>query len=366
MEAVGLVLRVARDLERLIAQDRLPRDGKLPSERLLSRQYGVSRTTVREALNRLVSRGLIVQHPGRRTRAVALDETVNLETLGVALKGEGPARPERSRLLEGFLALKRELTVELLAACCERGSQGELDRLADACLALRDAARWQENRSQWSAWEFELLRGAARLADRPGHVLLLHSLERSFWGMAGRVLPHLDSAAICRWAECALFALVDKDGQALRRDLPALLEAADARLLGSCGRVSKEGKVGVSEATTSEAATAASAAPEPSDSEALLPAPEGATSQEPTPAALGPELTCAETPLETATSAVPTAVASPISGEPPVSESSGTGGLKGSDWPRWSDCQTSSDGTTTAGALGPVPDGGDGRVDPGD
>ena len=70
MEPMGLVSRVARDLERVIAQDRLPRDGKLPSERLLSRQYGVSRTTVREALSQLSSRGLIVQHPGRRTRAV--------------------------------------------------------------------------------------------------------------------------------------------------------------------------------------------------------------------------------------------------------------------------------------------------------
>lgn len=348
MEPMGLVSRVARDLERLIAQDRLPRDGKLPSERLLSRQYGVSRTTVREALSQLSSRGLIVQHPGRRSRAVALDEIVNLELLGVALKGEGPARPERSRLLEGFLALKRELTVELLAACCERGSKLELDRLADACLALRDAARWEEHRGQWAAWEFELLRQAARVADRPGHLLLIHSLERSFWGMAGRVLPHLDSASICRWAECALYALVEKDVQGLRRDLPPLLEAGDEGLLGSCEGLGKKAEIPetpparlpASEAIDSETPHSAAARA----GVALL---EVATSEEPTPS---------EAPsFEPSTPTAQAAVVGPVSGAPSASEPPDTGGLTGAVWPRWSDCQTSLDETTTAGGPWPAP-----------
>jgi GntR family transcriptional repressor for pyruvate dehydrogenase complex len=364
MEPMGLVSRVAKDLERLIAQDRLPRDGRLPSERLLSRQYGVSRSTVREALSRLSSRGLIVQHPGRRSRAVALDEIVNLDLLGVALKGEGPARPERSRLLEGFLALKRDLTVELLAACCERGSQMELDRLVDACLALRDAARWEENRGQWAVREFELLRQAARVADRPGHVLLIHSLERSFWGMAGRVLPHLDSASICRWAECALYALAEKDALGLRRDLPPLLEAGDERLLGS-----REGlrRVSVSEAVTSTI-TSKSAGPELPGPEAPIPATaragavllEAATSEESPSAALAPEPTPAESPSpEPSTPTAQAARADPVSGEPSTSEPPDTGGLTAAVWPRWSDCQTSSYETTTAGGPVPAPDSGE-------
>lgn len=380
MEPMGLVSRVARDLERLIAQDRLPRDGKLPSERLLSRQYGVLRTTVREALSQLSSRGLIVQHPGRRSRAVALDEIVNLELLGVALKGEGPARPERSRLLEGFLALKRELTVELLVACCERGSKLELDRLADACLALRDAARWEENRGRWAAWEFELLRQAARVADRPGHLLLIHSLERSFWGMAGRVLPHLDSAAICRWAECALYALAEKDVQGLRRDLPPLLEVGDEGLLGSRERLDKKAEIPkappdrlpaseaiTSEAITSEAITSTSAAPELLGTEAPISTAaragvtllEAGTPEEPTSAALTPEPTPAEAPSsEPSTPTAQDAVAVPVSGAPSASEPLDTGGLTGAVWPRWSDCQTSSYETTTAGGSSSAPDSG--------
>jgi GntR family transcriptional repressor for pyruvate dehydrogenase complex len=231
MERMGLVSRVAEELERMISQG-LP-DGSLPSEHTLARRYCVSRTTVREALGQLAARGLVVQHPGRRSRAVPLDEALTLENLGVALRGEGPAHPERRRLLEGYLALKREIAVDLLAACCEHVSELERDQLGDACFALLEAARWEAERKRWAEREFELLRLAACVADRLGHVLLIQSLERAFWSMAGRVLPHLDSEAIYQWAKCALHALREQDTQTLRRDLRALLQAADERLLSS-------------------------------------------------------------------------------------------------------------------------------------
>lgn len=389
MEPMGLVSRVAGDLERLIAQDRLPRDGRLPSERLLTRQYGVSRTTVREALSHLASRGLIVQHPGRRSRAVVLDETVNLETLGVALQGEGPAHPERSRLLEGFLALKRELTVELLALCGECASKEELNLLANACLALRDAARWEENRGQWAGWEFELLRRAARVADRPGHVLLIHSLERSFWKMASRVLPHLDSEAICRWAECAFYALVTKDVQALRKDLLPLLEAGDERLLGCRERGGKKADSPTAspaevpdslntpseaiasgatpfEASTVEATASESAPPEPVVAEPLssvaaleVAIGEEATSDGSFPAALTPEVTRSQaSPTEPSTPVGPISSERLGAEENSAPEVSDKQGLAGVVWTRWSDCQTSSYETTSAGAPSPEPDGG--------
>jgi DNA-binding FadR family transcriptional regulator len=327
MERMGLVSRIAEDLERVISQGRLPRDRSLPSEQLLSRQYGVSRTTVREALSHLSARGLIVQRPGRRSRAVVLDETVTLENLGVALHGEGPAHPERRRLLEGFFALKRELTVELLAACCEHASKRELDQLKDACFSLRDAARWEADRGRWAAWDFELLRRAARAADRPGHLLLIHSLERSFWGMAGRVLPHLDSASVCRWAECALYALEEKDSQALRRDLLPLLNASDELLLG--GR----------EPAAKSVDTPAVPASEPPTSE--LPTSEGPTAAAP--------------PSEVLTDTGPTSSVGWPCGDGPAPESDAGEGLAGSVLPNRSDCQTGLCETRPAGGLSPEP-----------
>jgi hypothetical protein len=67
--------------------------------------------------------------------------------------------------------------------------------------------------------------------QRPGHLLLIQTLEQACRGMAGRVEPYLDSAALYPWTQCALEALSSKDVKALRSRLPALLQASDERVL---------------------------------------------------------------------------------------------------------------------------------------
>jgi GntR family transcriptional repressor for pyruvate dehydrogenase complex len=233
MERMGLVSQVEAELERRLSLDLLPEDRSLPSEHKLARTLGVSRGTVREALRRLSARGLVVQHPGRRTRAVPLDEALTLESLSVALDGEGRLRPGRLRLLEGYLALKRELTVELLVACCEKASPEELEELAQACYTLGDTAHWDEGEGQWVRQDFALLRLAACTAERMGHVLLIQSLERAFRGMERWVLPLLDAKAVRPWALCAMKALTQRNIQALKQQLPPLLQVGDEQLLRS-------------------------------------------------------------------------------------------------------------------------------------
>ncbi|ADO73303.1 Transcriptional regulator, GntR family protein [Stigmatella aurantiaca DW4/3-1] len=231
MEWSGLVGQVEQDLERMISQGLLPQDGFLPSENSLAKHYGLSRSTVREALKRLAARALIEQYPGRRSRALPLDMAVTLENLSVVLEGPGAAQPERRKLLEGFLALKRETAVELLAACCQQASARDLDTLAGLCFELAEEARWGEHPGRWAELEFALLRQTARAVERPGQALLLQSLERSYRGMARRLVPHLNAQATRQWALCALHALAAKDAQPLRQELPALLQASDGHLL---------------------------------------------------------------------------------------------------------------------------------------
>jgi GntR family transcriptional repressor for pyruvate dehydrogenase complex len=231
MERLGLVAQLEAELERRISLGLVPQEGKLPSERTLASKYGVSRTTAREALVRLRARGLVQVHPGRRSRTVVMEEAVRLENLGTALLGEGPSHPERQQLLAGYLELKREVTVELLAACCEKASEEELEKVRNACFLLGDAVRWELQRSRWLALEFELLRQAALVAQRPGHFLLIQSLEQACRGVARRVEPHLDSPALYQWTQCAMEALCSKDVKELRCRLPALLQASDERVL---------------------------------------------------------------------------------------------------------------------------------------
>jgi DNA-binding FadR family transcriptional regulator len=231
MERLGLVAQLEAELERRISLGLVPQGGMLASERTLASQYGVSRTTAREALVRLRTRGLVEVRPGRRARAVVMEEAVRLENLSTALLGEGPSRPERQLLLGGYLELKREVTVELLAACCEKASEEELERVRSACFLLGDAACWELQRPRWLALEFELLRQAALAAQRPGHLLLIQTLEQACRGMAGRVEPYLDSPVLYQWTQCVFEGLCSKDVETLRCRLPALLQASDERVL---------------------------------------------------------------------------------------------------------------------------------------
>ncbi|RKH14625.1 GntR family transcriptional regulator [Corallococcus sp. CA053C] len=228
MERVGLVAYVEEQLEREISLERLPESGQLGSEQKLARRYGVSRGTVREALRRLAARGLVVQHPGRKTRAVALDESLTLENLGLAL--HDARSPEGRWLLEGYFCLKRQVLVELLADCCASASEAALGRLGEACFKLWDAARW-ESGARCAQLEFELLRLAAQAAARPGHLLLIQSLQRALHGGAARLLSFMGGEPLRQWASCAMEALRERDTRALQHQLPALLRTRDERVL---------------------------------------------------------------------------------------------------------------------------------------
>src|SRR6478735_8794364 len=59
---------------------------KLPSERQLSEQYGVSRPIVREALRSLVERSLVDIHPGRGAFVRAIHSTGAASHMSVVLR----------------------------------------------------------------------------------------------------------------------------------------------------------------------------------------------------------------------------------------------------------------------------------------
>ncbi|WP_233596805.1 FadR/GntR family transcriptional regulator [Corallococcus sp. CA041A] len=230
MERRGLVAYVEAQIERDIALGRLHPSGQFGSEAKLARRYEVCRGTIREALRRLAARGLVVQRPGRKTRAVPLDESLTLENLGLAL--HDASNPDARWLLEGYFSLKRQVLVELLADCCARASDLDLDRLGSTCYQLQDAARWESGETCAQA-EFELLRHAARVAARPGHVLLVQSLHRAFLGGAAQLLPLMGGAALREWAFRVMAILNERDVQALQHELPALLKARDERVLNA-------------------------------------------------------------------------------------------------------------------------------------
>lgn len=76
---------LAMRLERMILADELPKGSRLPPERELAAQLGVSRSSLRDALRVLELRGLIERKQGRGTRVLGVGDTPHATALAAGL-----------------------------------------------------------------------------------------------------------------------------------------------------------------------------------------------------------------------------------------------------------------------------------------
>ncbi|RKH52864.1 GntR family transcriptional regulator, partial [Corallococcus aberystwythensis] len=123
---------------------------------------------------------------------------------------------------------------------CANASAVALGPLESTCYALQDAARWYHPKERCAQLEFELLRLSAQVASRPGHLLLIQSLQRAFRGIADRLLPFMGGDVMRQWVICALDALYARDVQALQHQLPALMKTYDELVLDQFAPVPRE------------------------------------------------------------------------------------------------------------------------------
>jgi GntR family transcriptional regulator len=80
--------------------DRLPAGTALPAERVLSEEFGTSRTTVRQALLELAVEGRIVRHQGRGTFVAPPKELLPLQLRSFTDEWRARGRTPSSRLLD--------------------------------------------------------------------------------------------------------------------------------------------------------------------------------------------------------------------------------------------------------------------------
>jgi GntR family transcriptional repressor for pyruvate dehydrogenase complex len=124
-------------LETIVAHDLQPGD-RLPSERELGEQFGVSRTVIREAVRALAAKGLIEARSGSGLRVAAVDASAVSESMSLYLRGgtvDYPKVHEVRRLLE----------VEIAGLAAERATDTALKRMRKLCeqmeAALEDVER---------------------------------------------------------------------------------------------------------------------------------------------------------------------------------------------------------------------------------
>lgn len=119
--------KVAEQVIQYIQENRLRCGDRLPNEKELEASLGVSRSTIREAMRSLRSRGIVVIRQGSGTYVA--------ESMGVAADPLGLAfRYDRNRTLADLLDIRFMIEPSIAAACAERASveqKQEIRRQAD-------------------------------------------------------------------------------------------------------------------------------------------------------------------------------------------------------------------------------------------
>ncbi len=125
-------------LEHILGADLQPGD-RLPTEAELGRQFGVSRTVVREAVRSLAARGIVDARPGAGLSVARVDPSAASESLRLVVRGSSDLTYDRVH------EVRRTLEVELARLSAERATPedvAELRRLhAEQVAAYHDIPR---------------------------------------------------------------------------------------------------------------------------------------------------------------------------------------------------------------------------------
>jgi GntR family transcriptional repressor for pyruvate dehydrogenase complex len=128
--AVQVSQGLSNALEQMIRDGVIVHEQRLPPERELAQQLGVSRTSLREALHELELKGLLDRRPGRGT--LVLDP--NVSRVGESLLGH-MATDERS--LRHVMDLRAAIEPPIAARAAQRATARDLARLRELLAAMR-------------------------------------------------------------------------------------------------------------------------------------------------------------------------------------------------------------------------------------
>lgn len=130
-----VVEAIAQHLVGLIRDGEIPVGAKLPTEQTLSRQFGVSRTVVREAISRLKSDGLVESRQGSGVSVIPASLRKSFK-LHEALHG-------RQQVIE-LLELRQPLEMASARLAAERHGPDDLQEIIDAQQRMQTSLDWSD------------------------------------------------------------------------------------------------------------------------------------------------------------------------------------------------------------------------------
>jgi GntR family transcriptional repressor for pyruvate dehydrogenase complex len=175
-----LVDRVVSEIQNQIIEGKLAPGTKLPPERELTEQLGVSRTALREAVRMLVTKGLLVTRPGVGSfvKKVTSDQITGL--LSMILGQAGGVN------LDHLSQVRQILEVEIAQVAAREATEEDFARLD---LVLRDLSLAKEDPAEFSRLDAEFHSVLAEASHNPFLAVLLDSI-RELIGNVRQMIQH--------------------------------------------------------------------------------------------------------------------------------------------------------------------------------
>lgn len=176
----GLFPRVTREarlsdkvaellLETILARGMQPGE-RLPSERELGEQFGVSRTVIREAVRALAAKGVIDVRTGSGLRVAAIDPSAARESMRLFLRS---GQLDFKKVHE----VRRLLEIEIAGLAAERANPDQIAEMRGLCERMEAVSL--DDVEAAAVLDLEFHRTIASSTDNELYLLLLDSIGQS-------------------------------------------------------------------------------------------------------------------------------------------------------------------------------------------
>jgi GntR family transcriptional repressor for pyruvate dehydrogenase complex len=161
---------VSQQIQNLIRERHLMPNDRLPAERDLAEQFGVSRTVVREAVRGLTAKGLLQVTPGRGGTIVRLPTAETMtEMMTLFLRGD-----ERQLDYEHLVEVRRVLEVAIAGYAAERHDAKDLEEMQ---MILQETLKIGSDRDKFVKWDLAFHKALAKATHNRLFPLLLESVN---------------------------------------------------------------------------------------------------------------------------------------------------------------------------------------------
>ena len=140
---VSLDMSTAREIKKLIVQGKMHPGDRLPTEKDLMRQFGISRSTLRESLKILKAENVIVSRQGSGT-FISKDTGISEDPLGLHFA-------DRKNLFRNLLETRLVIEPGIAMLAAERASEEDLKNLRDIVSGLYQSEANDENTEKLDA-----------------------------------------------------------------------------------------------------------------------------------------------------------------------------------------------------------------------